>query len=110
MSKELKLAAVAILFVASPGFAQEADIVVTSDYLRMSWEKVSGEVPFGDLNLTTDKGVETFQNRVKAEARKLCGMNDRSLVGKTNQNICYDSVLASAKPQIDKLSATARAR
>lgn len=110
MSNGLKLAAVAFLFVATSASAQEADIIVTSDYLKMNWEKVSGQVPFGDLNLATDKGVETFHGRVKTEAAKLCGVPETTVKGKMNQNKCYDSVLASAKPQIDKLAATARSK
>ncbi|MBS3961356.1 MAG: UrcA family protein [Sandarakinorhabdus sp.] len=90
--------------------AQEADIIVAADYLRMNWETVSGEVAFGDLNLATDKGVETLKSRVEVEARKLCGVPDTTPRGRINQNKCYDSVLASADPQIERLSAAARGR
>lgn len=107
-----RIAAAFLFIVALPhaAAAQEADIIVTSDYLKMNWQKVSGQVPYGDLNLASDKGVETLKSRVKAEAVKLCGVGETTLQGKLNQNECYNSVMASAKPQIEKLAAVARAR
>ena len=84
--------------------------MVTSDYLKMGWEQVSTQVPYGDLNLATDKGVETLRTRVKAEAGKMCGVSDGSARNTMNRNTCYDSVMASAEPQIVKLAADARAR
>ncbi len=110
MSHGLKVSMFGLLFVASAASAQEAEIVVSSDYLKMGWEQVSGEVKFGDLNLKTDSGVDTFNQRVKAEAMKLCGVTEASLRDKANHNRCYDSVLASAKPQVEKLTATARSQ
>jgi UrcA family protein len=105
----LTLGAFALLASATAATAQ-ADVMVTSDYLKMGWEQVSTQVPYGDLNLTTDKGVEALRTRVKAEAGKMCGTSDGSTRNMMNRNTCYDSVMASAEPQIVKLAADARAR
>ena len=94
---------------ASPALAQEADIVVTGTTLRMGYEKVSAEVPFGDLNLKNESGVETLRSRVKVEARKMCGVRDGTLAASTAWKSCYDSVIGSAEPQIDRVVKAARA-
>ena len=94
---------------ASPAFAQDADIVVTGTVMRMGYEKVSAEVPFGDINLKLDSGVETLRSRVKAEARKMCGGRDGSLASSNAWKTCYDSVIGSAEPQIDRVVKAARA-
>jgi UrcA family protein len=103
------LGALALLASASVATAQ-ADVMVTSDYLKMGWEQVSTQVPYGDLNLATDKGVETLRARVKAEANKMCGRTDGTARNTANRNTCYESVMASAEPQVVKLAADARAR
>jgi UrcA family protein len=105
----LTLGAVALLATATAATAQ-ADVMVTSDYLKMGWEEVSAQVPYGDLNLTTDKGVAALRDRVKSEANKMCGKTDGSARNTMNRNTCFDSVMASAEPQIAKLAADARAR
>jgi UrcA family protein len=104
------LGSTALLLAGVAAHAQEADIIVTSDYLKMNWESVSGQVAHGDLNLATDKGVATMRSRVDVEARRICGVPDTTPRGKINQNKCYDSVIASADPQIERLAATARGR
>jgi UrcA family protein len=105
----LTLGAVALLASATAATAQ-ADVMVTSDYLKMGWEQVSAQVPYNDLNLATDGGVQTLRSRVKAEAIKMCGAPEVGARNTMNRNTCLDSVLASAEPQIAKLSADARAR
>ncbi len=109
MKLGLTLGAFSLLATATAASAQ-ADVMVTSDYLKMGWEQVSTQVPYGDLNLATDKGVETLRTRVKAEAGKMCGTSDGSARNTMNRNTCFDSVMASAEPQIVKLAADARAR
>ena len=69
------LCAFGLLATTSAASAQ-ADVIVTQDYLKMGWEQVSTLVPYGDLNLASDKGVATLRERVKAEARKICGKSD----------------------------------
>jgi UrcA family protein len=58
------------LIVSAIAANAQADAMVTSDYLQMGWKQVSTQVPYGDLNLATDKGVETLRERVKSEANK----------------------------------------
>lgn len=103
------LGAFALLASATAATAQ-ADVMVTSDYLKMGWEQVSTQVPYGDLNLSTDKGVEALRARVRSEAIKMCGAPEVGARNTMNRNTCLDSVMASAEPQIVKLAADARAR
>ena len=109
MKTGLTLGAFALLASATAATAQ-ADVMVTSDYLKMGWEQVSAQVPYGDLNLATDKGVAALRDRVKSEANKMCGKTDGPARNTANRNTCFDSVMASAEPQIAKLAADARAR
>ncbi|TPE61405.1 UrcA family protein [Sandaracinobacter neustonicus] len=103
------LCAFGLLATTSAASAQ-ADVIVTQDYLKMGWEQVSTLVPYGDLNLASDKGVATLRERVKAEARKICGKSDGTAKNTANTSTCYDSVIASAEPQIVKLATDAKAR
>ncbi len=105
----LTLGAVALLASATAATAQ-ADVMVTSDYLKMGWEQVSAQVPYNDLNLATDSGVATLRSRVKAEASKMCGTAQSNAKATMNRQSCFDSVMASAEPQIVKLASDARAR
>jgi len=109
MKIALMLGAVALLATATAATAQ-ADVMVTADYLKMGWEEVSSQVPYGDLNLATDKGVAALRDRVKSEANKMCGRTDGTARNTMNRNTCFNSVMASAEPQIAKLAADARAR
>jgi UrcA family protein len=105
----LTLGAFSLLATATVASAQ-ADVMVTSDYLKMGWEQVTTQVPYGDLNLATDKDVETLRTRVRAEAGKMCSNSDGSARSTANRNTCFESVMTSAEPQITKLAADARAR
>ena len=105
----LSLGALALMASATVANAQ-ADVVVTQDYLKMGWEQVSAQVPYGDLNLANDSGVSTLRERVKAEARKMCGAGGGTVKDNANRATCFDSVMASAEPQITKLASDARAR
>ena len=103
------LCAFGLLVTASAASAQ-ADVIVTQDYLKMGWEQVSGVVPFGDLNLANDAGVATLRSRVKAEANRICGDTSGSVKNKADRKTCYDSVIASAEPQIVRLATDAKTR
>jgi UrcA family protein len=109
MKIALPLGALALLATATVATAQ-ADVMVTSDYLKMGWEQVSSQVRYGDLNLATDDGVEALRGRVKTEAAKMCGVPEAGTRAAANRNTCFDSVMASAEPQIVKLASSARAR
>lgn len=98
------------LLVTASAVSAQADVIVTQDYLKMGWEQQSTLVPYGDLNLASDKGVATLRQRVKAEATKICGKSDGTAKNTANKSVCYDSVIASAEPQIVKLAADAKAR
>jgi len=99
-----------VLFASATVATAQADVMVTSDYLRMGWEQVSAEVPYGDLNLTTEKGVEALRGRVRSEAIKMCGAPEVGARNALNRNTCLDQVMTSAEPQIVKLAGAARAR
>jgi UrcA family protein len=101
--------AAAILLLAAPAtMAQAPEITVLGDYLRMNWKQVAGEVSFADLDLRKDAGVETLNRRVEAEARRICNVGETSVRGAADGRSCVDSVLASAKPQVDRVVANAR--
>jgi UrcA family protein len=101
----LRGAVAGLLLVAGSGaMAQKADITVLGEYLRMGWGEVKGEVKFGDLNLRSDTGVATLKSRVDGEAKRICG----AATSDQERRTCEAQVMASAKPQVDKVVANAR--
>jgi UrcA family protein len=109
MKKHLKLLGIPALLCTAFA-AQAQNVTVTSDYLKMNWQTVTSEVPFGDLNLKDPKAVEVLKARVKTTAEKMCGDKGTALKDKQNNAICYDSVMASAEPQIEQVVAAAKAK
>lgn len=95
---------------SGPSLAQEAEagkeveILVVGERMTLGWKAVSAEIPFGDLNLRSDKGAATLDRRVEAEVRNLC----RAATTSRERSRCQATVLASARPQVDKLVADAR--
>lgn len=53
----------------------------------------SVEVPYGDLDLTDEAGVETLQSRVRGAARAVCASAPRSSL---RDNIDYQNCFAEA--------------
>lgn len=102
------VAAVILLFAAPAAMAQNPEITVLGDYLKMNWKAVSGEVSFADLDLRKAAGVETLNRRVEAEARRICNVGETTARGAADDRTCVNSVLASAKPQVDRVVADAR--
>ncbi|WP_448578943.1 UrcA family protein [Thermaurantiacus sp.] len=98
------------LIVSGPSLAQEAEalvdveILVAGERMKVGWKSVSAEIPFGDLNLGSDKGAATLNRRVDAEVRNLC----RAASTLRERSRCEATVLASARPQVARLVAEAR--
>lgn len=92
------------MVLALPTLAGEPDIVVTGERMKIGWKSVSGEIPFGDLNLASDRGAATLRQRMEAEVRKLCA----AAASAAERRECQAMVLASARPQVDRLVADAR--
>lgn len=71
--------------------------------------KFNSEVRYGDLNLTTDKGVAQLHQRIKAAARQACGYADgRDIRATQAVSACRQAALAQAAPKIDLAIANAR--
>jgi UrcA family protein len=97
-----------LALVAGPVLAQ-ADIVVQSRKIPVGTGAVRGEVPFGDLDLTTDAGVATLKGRVEAEAKRICGPRTAgSVADNQDRTRCYDEAMASALPRVEEAAAWAR--
>jgi UrcA family protein len=98
------------LMFSGPSLAQDAEapaeveILVVGEQMKLGWRAVSAAIPFGDLNLRSDKGAATLNRRVDAEVRNLC----RAASTSRERSRCQATVLASARPQVDKLVADAR--
>ncbi|GGI83962.1 hypothetical protein GCM10007973_20610 [Polymorphobacter multimanifer] len=58
----------------------------------------SAVVRTADLNLTTDAGRSTFENRVRYAARSVCTGAADDLRGKQQTAACVKSAVASAQP------------
>jgi UrcA family protein len=99
---------IALALAAGPVAAQ-GDIVVTSRKIPLAAGEVRGEVPFGDLDLTTEAGVATLKGRVEAEAKRICGPRAAGTVSdNVDRNRCFDEAMASAGPRVEEAVAWAR--
>jgi UrcA family protein len=101
----LRIAVVAgVLAMSGAAAAQNVEVMLLDDYMKMGWGTVSGEVKFGDLNLKSDSGVATLNARVEAEGKRICA----SATSDSERRTCMSAVQASAKPEVDKAIAKAR--
>jgi UrcA family protein len=94
----------ALVAMSGAAMAQNVEVMVLDDYLKMGWGTVSGEVKFGDLNLKTDAGVATLNSRVQAEGKRICA----SATSDNERRTCMSAVEASARPEVEKAVAKAR--
>jgi UrcA family protein len=70
-------------------------------------ETESARVYYGDLNLASEAGKATFDNRVRRAADRICGTPDaRDLKMSALIAACKAEVIASAAPQRDALLAS----
>ena len=71
----------------------------------------SVQVNFQDLNLTTAKGKQVLQSRLKRAARKVCGslvIRTAGSLGNARSNrACYDNAIARAMESIENRYLTA---
>jgi UrcA family protein len=95
--------ALSVGLATAPAHAAEADVVVTG---RAS-DAPSATIRYADLNLASAEGRTRLDRRIGFAARKLCGTlhapqeyNTRMIISE-----CQDSVLASAKPQVEAVIA-----
>jgi UrcA family protein len=108
MGMRLAVIGGACILLAAPAVAQSPEIVVQGTNLKMGYATATGQVPFGDLNLKTQSGVDTLNARVKAEAQKLCATGGGSAPVRGDTSACVNSMVASAQPQVDQVVARAR--
>jgi UrcA family protein len=69
-----------------------------------SAETVSIVVPYGDLNLSSAKGMATLERRVERAIDRICGNDSRPLHLAAAQQQCADAAKASADAQIARLT------
>lgn len=75
-------------FAAAPAIAQNADTREESVY-------------YGDLNLASQQGAAALEGRVKAAARRICGVEQApGLAEHMGIRTCRAEVLAGARPQM----------
>jgi UrcA family protein len=69
----------------------------------------SMKVHFGDLNLSTDAGVQTLYKRIKLAARTVCNESVVSGDGRSASHYwaCYDKAVADAISKVDNTQLTA---
>jgi UrcA family protein len=91
MFKSITAAALAAATIATPALA-ERDTEVSVATVRYS-----------DLDLSTERGLNTLQNRLENAAREVCGMNERfsgSQIPAGESRKCYVDTLKSFEREI----------
>ncbi len=87
--------AVSLALVGTPALAATAE------------EAPTATVRIDDLKLTSAKGRETLEARVRTAARALCATGGRSLNDRMMEADCKATALAAAKPQVERAIARA---
>jgi UrcA family protein len=69
----------------------------------------SMKVHFGDLNLSTDAGIQTLYRRIKVAARTVCNESMVSGDGRAASHYwaCYDKAVADAVDKVNNTQLTA---
>jgi len=77
----------------------------------LAQDAVSVHVPYGDLNLTSDKGQRAFHARLEDAAVKICGATDRrDPAYESLQKPCLTEVWSDANKQEREVIAAAKFR
>jgi len=93
----LKAAFLGVALIAVPAFAQGDSPVV-----------VEGGVPtaivsYADLDIGSSSGLATLNGRISRAASRLCFDNaHRDVPTKALEARCFDTAMASAKPQVER--------
>ncbi|APZ97321.1 hypothetical protein BWQ93_01545 [Sphingopyxis sp. QXT-31] len=70
-------------------------------------EGQTAEVRIADLDLSTAKGQQRLETRVKSAARSLCNAGIGGTAERARETQCIADALAAAKPQADRAIARA---
>lgn len=99
-------------------FARTAFFAVTAAALALTGPaalagqiETGASVPvrFGDLDLTTEKGVTTLKRRINSAVAKTCGRADiRDLRQSAVIDACRDFAMSKANPEVELAVAAAR--
>lgn len=83
------------------------DMLVTGEYRG---ETRSMTVTLADLNLRHDRAVDRAESRIRYALKQVCDINSaRELYEKRDYKACYDPAMDSARSDLDKRVAIARA-
>lgn len=109
LKKTLTGAAIAALLlpVAATARAGGDEMMVTGEYRG---EMRSMTVTLADLNLRHDRAVDRAESRIRYALKQVCDINSaRELYEQRDYKACYDPAMDSARSDLDKRIATARA-
>ena len=96
-----------LLPMAATARSGDNDMLVTGEYRG---EMRSITVALADLNLRHDRAVDRAASRIRYALKQVCEINSaRELYEKRDYKACYDPAMDSARSDLDKRIATARA-
>ena len=86
-----------------------AGVALTGPAFAQGTERATAEVHFGDIDLTSQAGVEQLNRRIAHAADTVCGRPDvRQLKERSAASKCRESALADAAPKVELAVAAAR--
>jgi UrcA family protein len=89
--------------------AREVKVAQTTTGIPISEITVRSRVSYADLDLTTDAGVKSFKQRIRAAAASACQeMNVRVPAEGSSVETCTDDAVKSAMVEADKVIASKR--
>jgi UrcA family protein len=104
----LAIAGAALIGVASPGLAQDEELVVTGRYggtVPESVRSLSQTVSYRDLDLSTAGGRAEFRHRIRLTARFLCNKLGESDTATSVVPSCRDAATRDALNRAGTLEA-----
>lgn len=85
-------------------------IVATPAFASPLADQVSETVKYNDLDLSTAKGREKLENRIKSKASQICETGSRNLGARQFEKNCIRSALSGAHQQIEHAIAAAKVK
>ena len=106
----LPFAVFSVVAAAAPSPAPHEEVVITGKKVPPGYEPVTTTVKYGDLNLTTERGVKELKRRVAHGVSGVCPTppgNSPDYEMK-DYEACRKFAMDGAQPQVDRAIAKAR--
>lgn len=106
----MPFAVLSVAAAAAPPTAQQEEVVITGKKVPPGYEPVTTKVKYGDLNLTTERGIKELKRRVAHGVSGVCPIppGNSPHYEMKDYEACRKFAMDGAQPQVDRAIAKAR--